>query len=162
MCLARTVIGAAILTMATALSALAAPFAYVSNEGSASVSVIDTATDKVTATFNVGGKPRGIALSADRKRLYLSDQTGNAALIIDASNGTLLGRTALGSSPEGIYLSTDGRLLSAAVEEDDQVMLVDTATAKVVQRLKMRGKNPEHAVFSPDGRWLYVSSEEAH
>ena len=25
----------------------------------------------------------------------------------------------------------------------------------------MRGKNPEHAVFSPDGRWLYVSSEEA-
>jgi len=40
-------------------------------------------------------------------------------------------------------------------------MLVDTATTKVVQRLKMRGKNPEHAVFSPDGRWLYVSSEEA-
>ncbi len=25
----------------------------------------------------------------------------------------------------------------------------------------MRGKNPEHAVFSPDGKWLYVSSEEA-
>src|SRR5437660_12686965 len=40
-------------------------------------------------------------------------------------------------------------------------MLIDTATSKVVQRLKMRGKNPEHAVFSPDGKWLYVSAEEA-
>ena len=25
----------------------------------------------------------------------------------------------------------------------------------------MKGKNPEHAVFSPDGKWLYVSAEEA-
>ncbi|HVR92772.1 MAG TPA: beta-propeller fold lactonase family protein, partial [Casimicrobiaceae bacterium] len=92
---------ATVLSASTALSAFAAPFAYVSNEGSASVSVIDTATDKLTATFNVGGKPRGIALSPDRKRLYVSDQTGNAALIIDTSNGALLARIALGSSPEG-------------------------------------------------------------
>src|SRR5215831_20107889 len=38
----------------------AAPFAYVSNEGSGSISVIDTATDKVTAVFKAGAKPRGI------------------------------------------------------------------------------------------------------
>ena len=25
----------------------------------------------------------------------------------------------------------------------------------------MRGKNPEHAVWSPDGNWLYASAEEA-
>ena len=25
----------------------------------------------------------------------------------------------------------------------------------------MKGKNPEHAVWSPDGKWLYVSAEEA-
>jgi YVTN family beta-propeller protein len=85
--LARFVICATVMSVTMALSALAAPFAYVSNEGSASVSVIDTATDKVTATFDVGGKPRGIALSPDRKRLYVSDQTGNAALTVDTSNG---------------------------------------------------------------------------
>ena len=36
---ARLMNGATVLSAATALSALAAPFAYVSNEGSASVSV---------------------------------------------------------------------------------------------------------------------------
>ena len=29
------------------------------------------------------------------------------------------------------------------------------------RKLKMKGKNPEHAVWSPDGKWLYVSAEEA-
>src|SRR5206468_5129551 len=39
-----------------ALAATAAPVAYVPNEGSATVSVIDTATDKVTATLKVAQK----------------------------------------------------------------------------------------------------------
>ena len=31
----------------------------------------------------------------------------------------------------------------------------------VARKFKMKGKNPEHAVWSPDGKWLYVSAEEA-
>ena len=157
----RLLVSSALVSAMTAAGALADPFAYASNEGSGTVSVIDTATDKVTATFNVGGKPRGIALSPDRSRLYVSEQGSNSALIIDTSNGTQLARIPVGNSPEGIYLSSDGKLLSVSVEEDDTVVIIDTAAAKIVQRVKMRGKNPEHAVFSPDGHWLYVSSEEA-
>src|SRR4029079_4596552 len=56
----------------------AAATAYASNEGSGTVSVIDTATDRVTATITTGGKPRGIALSLDGTKLYLSDQEANA------------------------------------------------------------------------------------
>ena len=63
---------------------VAGPLAYVPNEGSASISVIDTATDKVSATLKVGRKPRGIALSADGARSIVSDQTANALVV---SNG---------------------------------------------------------------------------
>ena len=41
------------------LAAAAAPFAYVPNEGSGTLSVIDTATDQVVAEIAVGQKPRG-------------------------------------------------------------------------------------------------------
>src|SRR5439155_22807077 len=68
---------------ATVVGATAAPVAYVSNEGSSSVSVIDTATDKVVSTMKIGQKPRGIAISPDGKRLYISDQTANALRVID-------------------------------------------------------------------------------
>ena len=57
---------------AVAPHATGAPLAYVSNEGSGTISVIDTATDKVAATITTGGKPRGIALSLDGKSVTLT------------------------------------------------------------------------------------------
>ena len=88
---------------------VAAPLAYASNEGSASVSVIDTSTDKVVATLKIGEKPRGIALSPDGSRLYLSDQTANALVVVDTAKRAEVARVKLGDSPEAIYLSPDGR-----------------------------------------------------
>src|ERR1043166_7413152 len=132
-----------------AFPARAAPLAYVSNEGSASVSVVDTATDKVVSTLKIGEKPRGIALSPDAKRLYISDQTANALRVIDTEKGSEMAKVALGDSPEAIYVSPDGRWMSAAIEENNLVLIVDTATLTIAKRIKMKGKNPEHAVFSP-------------
>ena len=42
-----------------------------------------------------------------------------------------------------------------------EVVLIDTATLAVHRRIKIKGKNPEHAVWSPDGKLIYVSAEEA-
>src|SRR5690242_725656 len=90
--------------------------AYVPNEGSATISVIDTATDKVTDTLRFGKKPRGIAVSPDGTRLYLSDQTGNALVVVDTAKREAVATIALGDSPEAIYVSADGKWLSAAIE----------------------------------------------
>jgi YVTN family beta-propeller protein len=85
--------------------ALAAPFAYVPNEGSASISVIDTATDKVVETLKVGQKPRGIAVSADGKRLVRERPAANALVVWDLASARQVAKVDLGDSPEAIYLS---------------------------------------------------------
>src|SRR5689334_19175106 len=41
------------------------PLAYVPNEGSGTISIIDTGTDTVVGEIAAGGKPRGIAASRD-------------------------------------------------------------------------------------------------
>ena len=99
-----------------AVVAHAAPFAYVPNEGSGTVSVVDTGTDRVTSTITTGGKPRGIAISPDGKKLYVSEQVANGLAIIDVGSGKEPLRVKLGESLEGIYLSADGRWLAAAIE----------------------------------------------
>ena len=53
------------LFILTSTQLYAAPFAYVPNEGSGTISVIDTQTDTVVDEINIGGKPRGIAISPD-------------------------------------------------------------------------------------------------
>src|ERR1700739_1895377 len=110
---------AAVACAVVALGASAAPLAYVPNEGGASVSVIDTASDKVVKTFNVGTRPRGVAVSLEGKKLYISDQTSNSLLTVDALSGETIARTRLGDSPEGIYLSADGKWLRGRDREDN-------------------------------------------
>ncbi|MDE2296550.1 MAG: hypothetical protein KGK18_00130, partial [Burkholderiales bacterium] len=74
-----TVLASLALALALSLpvAALAAPFAYVPNEGSGTLSVIDTASDQVVATIPVGKKPRGTVVSLDGRTAYVSDQPNN-------------------------------------------------------------------------------------
>ena len=134
-------------------------YAYVSNEGSASVSVIDTASDKVLYTVKVGEKPAGIVASPDHSRLYLSSRTG-VLIEHDLYDEKESARVVLGKSPQAFSISPDGKTLSIAVKDDGVLALVDAATLAVVKKIPMHGHHPEQTLFTPDGRWIYASPEE--
>ena len=140
------------LTAALPLLARAAPMAYVPNEGSGTLSIIDTATDEVVAEVPVGKKPRGTVVSADGRTAYVSDQPNNRLVLIDLARRSTQGTVELGESPEGVGISPDGRWVVAAVEESNQVAFIDTATNRKAFDVTVKGHNPEHAVFAPDGR----------
>jgi YVTN family beta-propeller protein len=142
------------------LEGAAAPFAYVPNEGSGTLSIIDTATDQVVGEVAVGQKPRGTVVSADGRTAYVSDQPSNVLVIVDLVARKRSGTIAVGASPEGVGLSPDGRWVAAAVEETNEIVFVDTRTNAKSFVVKVRGKNPEHAVFTPDGRFVFVSAED--
>ena len=110
------------------LAGAAAPFAYVPNEGSGTLSIIDTATDQVVGEVPVGQKPRGTVVSADGRTAYVSDQPNNVIVIVDLAARKRSGTIAVGASPEGVGLSPDGRWIVAAVEETNEVVFVDTRT----------------------------------
>ncbi|MEG0879908.1 MAG: cytochrome D1 domain-containing protein, partial [Janthinobacterium sp.] len=139
----------------------AEPFAYVPNEKSGTLSVIDTATDQVVRQIAAGKRPRGIAADPAGRQLFVTDAASSALLLIDNAGGAPVRSVALGKSPEGVSASHDGNYVAVAVEENNSVALLDGHTGVVLADIKVQGRNPEHAVFSPDGRWLLVSAEEA-
>jgi YVTN family beta-propeller protein len=69
----------------------AAPLAWVPNEGSGTLSVIDTATDRVVAEVPAGKKPRGTVISADGRILYVSDQPNDQLVMIDVASRRRIG-----------------------------------------------------------------------
>ena len=101
-----------------AATALAQPYAYVPNEKSGTVSIIDTATDRVTGEIKAGDKPRGIAVSPDGKFLYVSDQPNRALNVIDIAKKAITVKIPLGESPEGVGISSDGKWVVVAVPEE--------------------------------------------
>ena len=70
--LASVMYGLIVFLIFTA-SALAQPFAYVANTNSGDVSVIDTATNIVVATFAVGDSPSDVAITPDGTRAYVAN-----------------------------------------------------------------------------------------
>ncbi|HEV7799523.1 MAG TPA: hypothetical protein VGP15_00475, partial [Burkholderiales bacterium] len=106
-------LAAAVVALA-AISAPAGaePFAYVPNEGSGTISIIDTATDAVVGEIRTGGKPRGIAINPKTQLLYVSDSPSSALKVIDTANRSVVSEVPLGKSPEGVYISHDGALVA--------------------------------------------------
>lgn len=141
--------------------ALAEPWAFVINEGNGTVSIIDTKTDKVSTTFKVGERPRGLAVTQEGERAYASLDDGTI-IERDMYSKTESGGAKLGHRAGAIDVSPDGKLLAAAITTQSEILLLDLAMMRVVTRIPIRGgKSAADAVFSPDGRWIYATAEES-
>ena len=79
----------------------AGPLAYVTNEKSDDVSVIDTATNKVVRTIKVGKRPRGVAISPDGQRVYISNGNSDSVSVINVEIGKQIEAWLAGVDPEG-------------------------------------------------------------
>ena len=145
------------LVATLAQTALAADQIFVTNEGSGDISVIDRKTDVVTQTIQAGGKPRGLALCKNNPNLYVSNQKGSQLQAIDTRTGAIGQTLTLGDSPEAVYCSPDGQWLAIANEGSNSVSFVSIATWQLAFDIPVQGKNPEHAVFSPNGQRMVVS-----
>ena len=72
---------------------------FVTNERDDSVSVIDSRTNEVEATIDVGDRPRGIGFSPDRAYVYVALGEENAIGVIDARTLEVVKRYRAGSIP---------------------------------------------------------------
>ncbi|MBI3329985.1 MAG: hypothetical protein HYZ81_25165, partial [Nitrospinae bacterium] len=84
------------------------PRAYVSNEKSNDLTVIDTETDKVIATVPVGERPRGIRLSPDGKKVYLALGEEDRIAVVDTATLRVTEKMPAGTDPEAFDVSPDG------------------------------------------------------
>ena len=94
---------------ASARPAAAAPFAYVANSDSNTVSVIDTATNKVVATVGVGVNPSGVAVTPDGTHAYVANNGSNNVSVIDTASNTVVATVPVGVGPDGVAVTPDGK-----------------------------------------------------
>lgn len=96
---------------------------YVANAGSDTISVIDTATDKVTETILLrpagarglpGATPEAMTLSPNERNLYVTLADMNAVAQVKLPAGTVTGYLPTGWYPTGIAASPDGKALLVA------------------------------------------------
>ncbi len=133
------------------------PIAYITNYGSNNISVIDTATDKVTATVNVDAGPEGVVVTPDGKTVYVANNNSSTVSVIDTETNTVKATVDVGSWPYGVAVSPDGKKAYVANREDDTVSVIDTTTNTVPATVDV-GSWPYGVAVSPDGKKVYVTN----
>jgi YVTN family beta-propeller protein len=130
---------------------------YVSSDGDATVSVIDTASDRVVGTVDVGPNPHGLAISADGRLLLVSAFGANQAVFIDTVTDRIVGRVPVAQAHNGT-LSADGRVAWVGSQQQGATALVriDVPSFKETARVPL-DKTPRALDLSPDGRRLYFT-----
>jgi len=66
------------------------------------VFTIDTATNKVIGSVEVGQRPWGIALSPDGKTLYSANGPSNDVSVVDLATNAVVKTIKAGTSPWGV------------------------------------------------------------
>jgi mxaJ protein len=141
---------------------------YVTNEYGGTLSVIDTATDEVVRSIPLGGRPRGVHLSPDGRRIYVAvsqpvdrPPVEEGIVEVDASTGRIAARHPVGTDPEDFAVGARPDRLYVANEDAGTASVVELPSSRVVTTVPV-GTEPEGVGITPDGRWVYVTAETSN
>ena len=131
-------------------------YAYVANRDDNTVSVIDTATNKVTSTVPVGLCPVEVAVSPDGKKVYVSNFNSSNISVIDTNTNSVTDTVAVNGK---MTVSPDSSKLYVLNPIED-ISVVDTSTYFITDEMKREVKSynaiPTNIAISQDGTKLYV------
>jgi YVTN family beta-propeller protein len=142
----------------SALAAAGSTAVFVTNSGSDTISVVDTATDGVVATIPVGQKPWAVTVSKDGATAYVSDSQSDDVSVVDLRTRKIRTTVVVGVRPCDLLLSPDGRFLYVDVFTENAVAVVDTSTDKVLAKIPVGGANPYGMAMSPSGDTIYTAN----
>jgi len=135
------------LTALVVADRAAADTAYVANEATSTISVIDTATNSVVSTICLGSEPAIPGTPQPAGPCNGETQHHNPFY-----NGHV--------DPHGLWLTPDGSVLLVAARISGTIVAIDTATHTVLGYTPV-GREPHLATVHPAGReaWVAVRGE---
>jgi YVTN family beta-propeller protein len=146
------------VAIAVPYTADAAPFAYITNSASNSVSVIDVATNTVIATIPVGSEPYGVAVSPDGARVYVTNFGSNDVSVISTATNTVTGTVMVGRKPRGVAVTPDSAHIYVGNRDDSTVSVISASTNTVTATITV-GSSPSGVAVTPDGTRVYVTNQ---
>jgi YVTN family beta-propeller protein len=140
----------------------AGTLAYVTNEGSNTVSVINTGTNTVMATIPVGVTPEGVAVNPAGTLVYVANWNGRSVSVIDATTNTVVATVTVPNCPAGVAVNPAGTTVYATREcvvppatNTGAVSVIDIATN--TETATILNLTPEGVAVTPDGTRVYVA-----
>jgi len=136
---------------------------FVPNAGDGTVSVLDLLNWETAATVEVGGRPRGGALTVDDVSYVVATSDPDALVYVNTASFEVTSRvsTGVGPAPFSVCIPGDGRYGIVNDSGGSTVSILDVAARRVLGKLPV-GSQPIVMRAHPDGRHVHVSCEESN
>lgn len=150
------VLVALLISISTAVVA-AAPFAYVTNSGSANILVFDTATETGVSPIPLpaGTVPYGVAVSPDGSRIYVTHFAFVGKLfVVDTATNAVVASPPVGMFPFAVAVHPSGnRVFLTTMQNGGRLVIVDATTFGITA---IPVGSPRGVAVHPDGSKIYV------
>jgi YVTN family beta-propeller protein len=108
--------------------AMVGDLVYVANQGSNTVTVINTKTGAVVGNpIVVGSAPTGVLANSDGSKVFVSNRTSGTVSVIRTSDNTVIGSVKVGTHPEQMALNSTGTRLYVTNYGSGNVSVVDVS-----------------------------------
>jgi YVTN family beta-propeller protein len=135
-------------------------YAYVTNGGSNSVTVLDLVNLRLDRVLQVGANPTGIAANPVRNEIYAVNTGSNSVSVIDAEKNALVATIAVHSKPYFIDVDAKGERAYVANSGSNNVSVIDLSARRQIAAIGV-GEAPGMARISPDGNSLVVTNRRS-
>jgi YVTN family beta-propeller protein len=138
-------------------------FAYVANRLGDSISVINTATNAVTATINLpsGAGPGFLAITPDGTRAFVANQFNNTVSVVDLNTRTVVATITGLSSPQGVAITRDGTRAYVTNNGNGTVTVINVGNNTILGTVASAGTSPVGIAIDPESQQAYVADAAA-
>lgn len=131
---------------------------YVPDSESDDVIVFDQRTFRRVGRFRVGRRPQHVVPSWDLRTLWVNDNDSGDLVPIDPRTGRP-GRPVAVDDPYNLYFTPDGRFAVVMAERRQRIDFRDPRTMRLIRRVPVPCRGPNHADFSAAGDFFLVACE---
>lgn len=132
-------------------------FAYVTNGGAGTVSVLDLVNLRADRTLRVGDNPSGVAVNPVRNEVYVVNTASGSVSVIDAAKNVVIATIPVHKQPYVISIDAKGERGYVANSGSNTVSVLDLVQHREIATVGT-GEAPGVARIAPDGRSLVVSN----
>ena len=132
-------------------------YAYVTNSGSNTVTVLDLVNLRQDRVLAVGANPTGVAVNPKKNEVYVVNSNSGTVSIIDATRNRVVATIPIRRKPYFISVNSAGTRAYVANSGSNNVSVIDLESRREIHVIPV-GEGPGLAKVSPDGNTLVVTN----
>ncbi|MBO8185236.1 IPT/TIG domain-containing protein [Streptomyces spirodelae] len=130
---------------------------HVANNGSGTVSVIDSGTHTLTTSFGPVNSPIGVQVTPDNTHVYVANSASDSVSVINRDSFSVVREIRVGKNPFTLRVSPGGVRGYVTNRGSDTVSMIDTTTNAVIATIPV-GRGPTGVVVAPDALEVYAAN----